>query len=788
MATGARAREAYRVGDLDIDVGQQRVAGPAGDIALPRLSFELLLALVRRAPDFVTNDELSATVWAGLIVTPETVTKRVNLLREALGDDASNSRYVAGLRSRGYRIAVPVERIATELPDAVAPPSDATPPVEVASATAATPPASSPRWFLPAVLVAAIAAGIAWWINDERAAEPSSTVAAPLAATDRTVAVLRFRNLSPDPSDSYLAAGVPEMILDRLATIAGLTVIASGSALAIESEAMTSGDAGAKLGARYLVEGSAQRDGATLRVTARLVDARTGTQVWSTRTDRKLDDLFVLQDEIAAQVAVALSDRIKGVEPLVPAAPETSSIAAQLAFLQAREQVGRGTIKGTVSAIEQFTRAIELDPNFASAYAGLYDAYMLAAERRHERIAPELKRRQSLIERALQIDPACGSAYVARATWNDADDARREADFQRGLELDPNNSRGLIAYSWFLHKRGRYAEAQRQLERALLIDPTSAQVQYTLVQRRFQAEGGLSVEEGMRRVVERYPDYQPALQRYAKYRWMHHGALAEAAQLIEHAITVDPENPWSRQTAAAIYLDLDDAATARRVAAGTASSASTSQILLALQAGDWRTAGEAALTEPGRRYNRYESWGVPEAARDFALRTGDRARVIGWFEERYGLQEGAKLDLSNFRAATYLAQLLQQSGQPERARRLLAALPPAIEPTIPRDGPVHSLRTLASIRLLTGDQPGALELLAQSFRAEDLMQWWYTIERDPQWEPLRHTPEFQAIERDVRARVAQEQATVAEWRRTGKRPMQAGVSTAGAPAVDVAPR
>ena len=786
MATGARAREAYRVGDLYIDVGQQRVAGPSGELALPRLSFELLLALVRRAPDFVTNDELAATVWAGLVVTPETVTKRVNLLREALGDDASNSRYVAGLRSRGYRIAVPVERIATELADAVALPSYATPPVEVASPPAA--PAPRRRWLLPAILVAAIAAGIAWWLNDERAAEPSSDVATPLAATDRTVAVLRFRNLSPDPQDAYLAAGVPEMILDRLATIAGLTVIASGSALAIESESMTSAEAGAKLGARYLVEGSTQREGETLRVTARLVDARTDTQVWSTRKDRKLDDLFEVQDEIAAQVAVALGDRIKGVASLASAPPSTPSIEAQLAFLQGRRLVVRGTIKDTVSATERFTRATEIDPDFAPAYAGLYDAYMLAADRRQEPLGPERERHQHLIERALQLDPACGSAYVARAIWSVADDGRREADFRRGLELDPSNGRGLAAYSGFLHHRGRYDEALRLLERALLIDPTSPQPHFMLVQRRFRLDGGLNLEEGMRRVLDMHPDFQPALQKYAKYRWMHHAKMAEAVQILEHAIAVDPENPWSRHTAAAIYLDLDDATNARRVAAGTASSAMSTQILIAMKAGDWRAAGEAALTEPGRRYNRYESWGAPEAARDFALRTGDTTRVIRWFEERYGLQEGAKLDLSNFRAATYLAQLLQQSGQPERARRLLDALPRAIEPTIPRDGPVHSLRTLASIRLLTGDQPCALELLAQSFRAEDLMQWWYTIERDPQWEQLRRTPQFQAIERDVRARVAQEQASVAEWRRTGKRPLQAVVSTAGAPAVDVAPR
>ena len=97
----AQGREGYRVGDLVVDVGTQRVTSPAGDIALPKLSFDVFIALIRRAPDFVSNDELAALVWAGVVVSPETVTKRVNLLRDALGDDAANPRYVAGLRSRG---------------------------------------------------------------------------------------------------------------------------------------------------------------------------------------------------------------------------------------------------------------------------------------------------------------------------------------------------------------------------------------------------------------------------------------------------------------------------------------------------------------------------------------------------------------------------------------------------------------------------------------------------------------------------------------------------------------
>lgn len=768
MATAAATRETYRVGDLSVDVGRQRVAGPAGEIALPRLSFDLFLALVRRAPDFVSNDELAATVWAGLVVTPDTVTKRVNLLRDALGDDASNPRYVAGLRSRGYRIAALVERMAAEPEPAAVAVAAVAPAVTVAAGLEASK-RPQPRLVAAALLAALVASSLAWWVTrDEHAVTARPATSGTLTAADRTVAVLRFRNLSPDPLDAYLAAGVPEMILDRLATVPGLTVIAGGSALAIESEMIAPRDAGAKLGARYLVQGSAQRDGAALRVTAHLVDTQSGTQVWSMREDFNLDDLFVAQDAIAGQVAAELGRRIAGLAALRPAAPSTGSIEAQLAFLQGRVLLAHGTVKESEAAIQRFTRAIEIDPGFAAAYAGLFDAHLLAAERRHEQVATERKLREPLIERALELDPNCGSAYVARAIWSDAHSEQRDADFRRGLELDPSNGRGLVAYSAFLFKSARLDEAQRWLDRALAVDPTSPQVHYAVVQRKFSTDGGLSLEAGMRRVLEIDPDYQPALQRYAKYRWMHHGRLAEAAQVIEHAIEVDPHNPWSRQTAAAIYLDLDDVAAARRVAAATASSQATAQILLSLHSGDWHRAGEAALSAPGRRYNRYESWGVPEAARDFALKTGDSARVIRYLEERYGLTEGAPLDLSNFRAAACLAELLLKSGNPGRARRLLDALLPAIEATIPADGPVYSLRTIASVRLLMGDQRGALAALAESFRAEDLMQWWYTIERDPLWEPLRKSGEFQSIARQVRARVALEQATLAGLRRTGQ--------------------
>ena len=330
---------------------------------------------------------------------------------------------------------------------------------------------------------------------------------------------------------------------------------------------------------------------------------------------------------IAAEVANELRRRVQGgLQPRAYTRHEPP-IEAQLAFLQGRAALARHTVRGSLEAAEKFERAIELDPQFAAALAGLFDARMLAAERRHDDLAAEHRRQSPLLERALEIDPDCGPAYVARAIWDPSDATRREADFRRGLELDPSNGRGLVAFSEFLDSQGRYDEGTKVLDRAMLVDPLSPRLHFRLVMREFGRKEARFKEAGLKHVLEIDPDYQPALQRYGKTRWRLHGRMAEAAQVLEHAIEVDPDNPWSRHTAMALYLDLGDEASAREVANGTESSRRTGQLLLALYRGDSRTAGEVAFSPAGQEYNLAESWGAVEAVRDYALRTGDFRRA-----------------------------------------------------------------------------------------------------------------------------------------------------------------
>ena len=755
MAPAAQGREMIHVGDLVVDVGLQRVTGPSGEIVLPKLSFDLLLALVRRAPDLVSNDELSAMVWADVVVSPETVTKRVNLLRDALGDNAAQPRYIAGLRSRGYRIVAPVSAVERRARTS-SPLRSLNPPFDRDSQPQLWPASRSrSRWPGGAAANAML--------------KRRSAATAEAVISDASVAVLPFENLSPSPDDAYLAVGVPEMVLDRLATMPRLTVIASGSAFRIDDLSATPGRS-----ASDSAQGTSCWAARSVRVTscasvrAWWTHTRVG-KIWSTSLDRRLADLFAIQDVIATQVADELRRRVQGIALPRRYTTHEPPIEAQLAYLQGRAFLARHTVRGSETAAAKFAEAVALDPKFAAALAGLFDARMLAAERRHDDLAAERKRQLPLLDRALEIDPNCGSAYVARAIWGGGDVATQEADFRRGLELDPSNGRGLVAFSEFLDRQDRYDEGTRVLDRALLVDPLSPRLHFRLAMRDFDGKGEPFRESALRHVLEIDPDYQPALQRYSKRRWMLQGKLAEAVQIMEHAIEVDPDNPWSRHTATAMYLDLGDEPAAREVAEGTESSRETERLLLALYRGDWRTAGEVAYSPAGKEYNLAESWGAAEAVRDHALQTGDYRRGIAFLEERYKLRgTDPKLDITNFRAAAYLAQLLRASGDPVRAKGLLDRLPAEIDASIPRFESVFALRTKATVQLLSGDRQAALRTLAASFAANDLMQWWYTLNHDPLWKPLHDDPVFKALAAQVRSRVAQEQAELAELRRTGR--------------------
>jgi TolB-like protein/DNA-binding winged helix-turn-helix (wHTH) protein/tetratricopeptide (TPR) repeat protein len=798
-------RDVWRVGDLVIDEGQQLVKRGHEAIELPKLSFELLLALVRNAPNVVSVDTLLTSVWPGLVVNPETVVQRVKMLRDALDDRAAEPRYIVALRGRGYRLVAAVSRIETF--DAPHAGHEASPEPAGALPGPATAAArefgqrNRRRFAILAAVALTLLGALGLW-----ALQRDATPAPPAPETNdpalRTVAVLPFKNLSADSADAAIALGVPDIVLDRLTTVEGLTVVARDSAFRAGEESSDPAEISQRLRAAFLVDGTVQRSGKMLRVSARLVDARAGMTLWSTRYDRPIEELFAMQDDIATQVAAALNDRVSGMRAPEAAAAPTRNIEAYLAWLRGRTLTGRYTAAKADAAAAEFEQAIALDPGFAVAYADLYDARMQAAAIRFEDAETARRKNRPLLERALALDPDSGAVLFARAMWDDLDDATRESIFREAARRDPGSSRGLTSFAMFLHLisnnesagmlRGsglfpphygppappsdaRKIEANRLLARAIEIDPLSASAQFFQNDQDPQA-GYSSREEAdsqLRALVAVDPDFYPALQRLAKYSWWFHDSPSEAIALIERAIAADPQNPLAYHSAAAFYLDIDDAAAAANVAAATPVSALTTTAALELHAGDWRSAGLAAMKQESFVFEGFDDSGSAQALRDYALRTRDYATAEELLSTRYAMTTDGPIaiDLYNFRIWVLLAHLQLVQGNTARANQVLEAVIVWIDTEYGKWGPVMARRTRAQALMLLGRRDEALKDLAAGFAVDhDHVEWWYVIQRDPVYDEVRETAEFRALAADARRFAARERAAVEELRRQGKIP------------------
>jgi len=752
--------ERWQVGDLTIDIGGQTVYRDRSPIILPQLSFRFLLALVRSAPRLMSTDDLLEQVWAGVFVNAETVTQRAKLLRDALGDNSREPRYFSVRRGAGYQlIPVPVRLDSDSVPN---PPSS---------------PRRSRRALLAAVLLGVVAA----------VGPSSTTVSQDLADTAQDVsfrvAVLPFDNLSHDPSDAFIARSIPEMVLDRLSSLRGLTVISRDSALLSPAATAPTREAAQALGADFLVKGSVQRVGGTLRVTCFVVETGTQARIWSERFDWPVGRIYALQDRIAEGVAASLEGRTRPIGPLPVQAKAARNSDAYLAYLKGKSLLSRFTVAETDAAAAQFERAVRLDPGFPDAMVALFDAKMQGAALRADNLAPFRTRYGPLLDKAMRIDPDAGPALFAKAMWADQPFMARLALFRRAAQLDPSNSRGLTAYAEFLDKLGTDAirgtgeyerEAKGLIDRVLAIDPLSPRARWWSVQRRWTEIPPQELEQDMARELATDPLNYALVTFYARSRWYLHGRTADAIERIERVIASDPQQPSGPNTAIALYLDADDPAAANAVAATTPATRESSRILLAQYRGDWRAAGSAALSQGRFPFNLYQTYNWPQAVRDYALQTGEYDRAAQAIAARYGfdLKNPRTLGPPQVNSAPALAHILMAKGERARATRLLAQTVQWID-THPDYGMAFHLRARAEAMMLLGERREALSNLRAAFETgHDVRHWWYVVDRDPVWAPARSDPRFKAIAEMCRQAARMQREKLDDLRRSGKAPVR----------------
>jgi adenylate cyclase len=313
-----------------------------------------------------------------------------------------------------------------------------------------------------------------WTANEERMKE--------IEPDRKRIAILPFRNMSPDPSDEYFAEGMTEELITTLAKIRELTVIARTSIMQYKNSAKRVTEISKELGVGTLIEGSVRKSGDKIRITIQLLDARTEGHLWAENFDNKLvDDVFAIQSEIAEKVTEELRVQLAGQEKNRIEEAPTTVTAAYMFYLKGRHFWNERTTEAMEKALLYFQESIKQDPKFAPSYAGIADCYGVMGRNGQTEYIPAYEKSKEYTKIALELDDHLAEAHTTRAAtlhYYDHDWKTAETEFKRAIELKPSYSTAHQWYSHLLAQQGRLSEAEREIRRALELDPYSSAINH----------------------------------------------------------------------------------------------------------------------------------------------------------------------------------------------------------------------------------------------------------------------------------------------------------------------
>jgi adenylate cyclase len=487
----------YRFGPFELDGAEYRLLRNGVEVPLQLKAFETLCILVERAGRLLTKDDLLRQLWPGTIVEENNLNKNISMLRKALGECAAGHSYIETVPRVGYRFAAQVEQVSAAGPTLV---------------MSHEPPPAPPR--------------------------------------RKSVAVLYFENLSGDCEDEYFRDGMTEDVITELEKIRELRLVPRTSMLAFRDKPVPITQVGDQLCADFVMEGSIRRAGDRLRITARLAETASGHSVWAERFDRRMEDVFAIQDEIAQSIALALrvvlTDKEKHEIEKVP----TSNIQAYDYYLRGRKFLYQLRRPSLEFARQMFARAIVIDPNYARAYAGVADCssflYMW-----FESSEDNLREARSASRRAVELDPESpvthASLGLALVLSGDHEAARDEFETALGLCTE-------LFEAYFYY--GRSCFAQGQFEKAAELFGQASQANPA----DFQALSlrGLCFR-ALNRETEARETFQQSLKKIENHLqlnpddvravYMKSGAFAglgddaQALEWSDRALSMDPEEP-----------------------------------------------------------------------------------------------------------------------------------------------------------------------------------------------------------------------------------------------------
>jgi TolB-like protein/DNA-binding winged helix-turn-helix (wHTH) protein/tetratricopeptide (TPR) repeat protein len=504
MGTAPLTVRVFRFGAFAVDARTGELTNAGQRTPLRDQPLQLLLALLERPGELVTREELTRRLWPAdtFVDFDRGLNKAVNHLREALSDSADHPTFIETLPRKGYRFIAPVR------PDAEN---------GEAAVNGAPPARSRSRVWL--VTAAAFLAAIG---------------VRPAAPHIASLAVIPLDNLSGDPEQEYFADGMTDALITDLAKIGSLRITSRTSVMKYKKTKRTIRDIARELDVDAVVEGTVTRAGGRVRITAQLIQVSTDMHLWAETYERDVSEVLELQREVATDIARRIDVVVRPLDRPRIVQPEAYGL-----YLKGRYAFYQYTSQGWQRAIEDFTRAIERDPTFASAYSGLANTYVVAGA--YEAIPADeaLTRGKAAAAKALELDEGLASAHYALATahtWYDWDWPRAEREFRRAVELDPNDALGRNWHGGYLSLRRRHQEAIAEHERARDLDPLSLIVNANLARALYWARRYDEASTQARRTLELDPRFGIALF-WLEGSLRHQGLLKDAVALRQQVST-----------------------------------------------------------------------------------------------------------------------------------------------------------------------------------------------------------------------------------------------------------
>lgn len=498
MATPASTHETWRFGVYEVDTRRVEVRRAGMPLKMREQSFLILVCLLEHAGEVVTREELRQVLWPAdtFVDFDHSLSTAIMKLRDALGDSTETPVYIETIPKHGYRFVAPVtlEKDARNGPSHIN--ADSAPHLLTEphgnerglGATADKAPSSTvlgkgasrravSNWKLALAAVATLGLLATLFCIDIFLPRIRFSERTLPSQKIQYIAVLPLENLSHDPEQEYFADGMTDALLTDLARIDALRVISRQSVMGYKGSKKPLPEIARELNVDAIVEGTVQRSGDKVRISANLLQAKTDQHLWAKSYERDFRDVLRLQGEVAEDIAREIEVTISADESRRFSAARTVNPEAYEDYLKGRFQYYSITPQGYDEAERYYQLALEKDPNYALAYSGLADVWMMRTDSGHAPPFEVMPKAMAAANKAVELDQNLSEPHVTLANIDalyKRDWISGENEFRRAIESNPNSQDAHFMYADFLVSLKRNQEWQNEIQRALALDPISA--------------------------------------------------------------------------------------------------------------------------------------------------------------------------------------------------------------------------------------------------------------------------------------------------------------------------